>query len=52
MTLSLTEFECNMHALGLDPDDISSFGMVGKREAQMWRYIKNMIARDRDLFKV
>ncbi|KAI9666557.1 MAG: hypothetical protein M1821_004493 [Bathelium mastoideum] len=50
LALSLTEVESNMRALRIDPEDICSFGVVGKREAQMWRYIKNMIERHRDIF--
>ena len=51
LILLLNVLESNMHALGLDPDDITSFGMVGKREAQMWRYIRNMLTRHRELFQ-
>lgn len=51
LTFSLTDLESNMHALGLDPGDITSFGVVGKREAQMWRYIWSMIRRHRDTFQ-
>lgn len=32
--------ETNMHALGIDLDDPKSYGFVGKRETQIWRYLR------------
>ena len=34
------EVETNMRALGIDVDDVQSYGFVGKREAQMWRFLR------------
>lgn len=40
LVLYRLEAETNMRALGIDVDDPGSHGLVGKREAQMWRYIR------------
>ena len=39
LVLYRLDAETNMRALGIDIDDPHSDGLVGRREAQMWRYI-------------
>jgi len=40
-----------MRALGIDVEDPQSFGFVGKREAQMWRYIRSSCIDLQDMFQ-
>lgn len=40
LALYRLDAETNMRALGIDVEDLNSYGFVGKREAQMWRYIR------------
>ena len=39
LVLYRLDAENNMRALGIDVDDPRSYGLVGKREAQMWHFI-------------
>ena len=41
LVLYRLDAETNMRALGIDIEDPLSYGLVGKREAQMWRYIRS-----------
>ena len=50
LQLDITDMEANMWALGMDPEDPQSYGMVGKREGQMWRYGRTMLLRHREMF--
>jgi hypothetical protein len=43
--------ETNMRALGIDVDDPQSFGIIGKREAQMWRLIRSSCTDLQDMFQ-
>lgn len=45
------EVETNMRALGIDVDDPSSYGFVGKREAQMWRFLRSTCLDLQDMFQ-
>jgi hypothetical protein len=40
LNLYRTDLETNMRALGIDVDDPQSYGFIGKREAQMWRFLR------------
>jgi hypothetical protein len=51
LALYRLDAETNMRALGIDIDDSSSFGLVGKREAQMWRYIRATCIDLQDMFE-
>ncbi|KAF2106261.1 hypothetical protein BDV96DRAFT_607490 [Lophiotrema nucula] len=41
LSLYRLDVETNMRALGIDIDDLRSHGFVGRREGQMWRYIRS-----------
>ena len=41
LVLYRLDVDTDMRALGIDVDDPRSQGLVGKREAQMWRYIRS-----------
>lgn len=43
--------ETNMRALGIDIDDSASYGFVGKREAQTWRYIRSSCMDLQEMFE-
>lgn len=43
--------ENNMHALGIDVEDPFSYGFVGKRDAQMWRYIRSSCIDLQNMFQ-
>jgi hypothetical protein len=45
------EVETNMRALGIDVDDPQSYGFVGKREAQMWRFLRSTCLDLQDMFQ-
>lgn len=45
------EIEASMLALGIDIFDDTSCGLVGKREAQMWRYIRKNCTEMQQLFQ-
>ncbi|KAM7187103.1 hypothetical protein V8F33_011437 [Rhypophila sp. PSN 637] len=47
----MMDVEANMLALGIDPDNESSHGQVGKKEAQQWRYIRHTLGVYRDLYR-
>ena len=41
LVLYRLDAETNMRALGIDVDDPRSYGLVGKREAQMWHFVRS-----------
>ncbi|KAH3961130.1 hypothetical protein HBI56_209950 [Parastagonospora nodorum] len=45
------DVEANMRALGIDVDDLESYGFVGKREAQMWRVVHAQCTDLQDMFQ-
>lgn len=51
LSLYRLDAETNMRALGIDVDDPRSSGLVGKREAQMWRYIRSSCIDLQDMFQ-
>ena len=45
------EVETNMRALGIDVDDPQIYGFVGKREAQMWQFLRSTCLDLQDVFQ-
>jgi hypothetical protein len=45
------DVETNMRALGIDVEDPHSYGFVGKREAQMWRFVRATCMDLQDMFQ-
>ncbi|KAK0613925.1 hypothetical protein B0T14DRAFT_591933 [Immersiella caudata] len=50
LALYQMEVESNMLALRIDPENATSYGVVGKQEAQRWHYIRRMLLRYRELY--
>lgn len=51
LVLYRLDAETNMRALGIDVDEPTSYGLVGKREAQMWRYIRASCVDLQEMFQ-
>jgi len=45
------EVETNMRALGIDVEDAQSYGFVGKREAQIWRFLRTSCIDLQEMFQ-
>ena len=45
------DIETNIRTLGIDIQDASSYGFVGKREAQMWHLIHSQCTDLQDMFQ-
>jgi hypothetical protein len=51
LSVNKQDIEANMRALGIDIEDTNSYGLIGKREAQMWRLIHAHCADLQDMFQ-
>lgn len=45
------DIEVNMRALGMDVQDLNSYGFIGKREAQMWRLLHAQCVDLQEMFQ-
>lgn len=51
LTLCRLDVETNMRALGIDPRASDSYGITGKRETEMWRYIRDAYMDQQQMFE-